>query len=104
MRRFDSDPRLQTLLQLLVCLAVRPVLTFRAGWASMGQNGPNFSPGADKDFDPSIWPPSVVTFRFLDGRLMRCYPVSKRVNHVANDDEGCFTGVEPVQSQARLFS
>ena len=24
-----------------------------------------------------------------DARLMRCYPVSTRINHVANDDEGC---------------
>lgn len=25
----------------------------------------------------------------LDARLMRCYPVSTRINHVANDDEEC---------------
>jgi hypothetical protein len=24
-----------------------------------------------------------------DARLMRCYPVSTRINHVANDDEAC---------------
>jgi putative SOS response-associated peptidase YedK len=24
-----------------------------------------------------------------DARLMRCYPVSSRINHVTNDDEGC---------------
>jgi len=24
-----------------------------------------------------------------DARLMRCYPVSTRINHVANDDEEC---------------
>jgi putative SOS response-associated peptidase YedK len=38
-----------------------------------------------------------------DGRLMRSYPVSARVNQVANDDEKCSTRVEPVQTQARLF-
>ncbi len=25
----------------------------------------------------------------FDARLMRCYPVSTRINHVANDDEEC---------------
>jgi putative SOS response-associated peptidase YedK len=24
-----------------------------------------------------------------DARLMRCYPVSTRINHVGNDDEAC---------------
>jgi putative SOS response-associated peptidase YedK len=39
-----------------------------------------------------------------DARLMRCYPVSTRINHVANDDEECSTPVEPTQIQDRLFS
>jgi putative SOS response-associated peptidase YedK len=30
----------------------------------------------------------------FDARLMSCYPVSSRVNHVVNDDEGCSTPVE----------
>jgi len=38
-----------------------------------------------------------------DARLMRCYPVSGRINHVANDDEACSTPVEPAQMQNRLF-
>ena len=38
-----------------------------------------------------------------DARLMRCYPVSNRINHVANDDEACSTPVEPAQMQNRLF-
>ena len=38
-----------------------------------------------------------------DARLMRSYPVSARVNHVANDDEECSRPVEPVQAQNRLF-
>ena len=29
-----------------------------------------------------------------DTRLMRCYPVSTRINHVANDDEECSQPVE----------
>ena len=39
-----------------------------------------------------------------DARLMRCYPISTRINHVANDDEECSAPVELAQTQARLFS
>jgi putative SOS response-associated peptidase YedK len=39
-----------------------------------------------------------------DARLMRCYPVSTRINHVANDDEECSTPVELPQIQKRLFT
>jgi putative SOS response-associated peptidase YedK len=38
-----------------------------------------------------------------DAQLMRCYPVSTRINHVANDDEECSVPVELTQAQARLF-
>ena len=38
-----------------------------------------------------------------DARLMRCYPVSTRINHVANDDEGCSRPVQVVETQDRLF-
>jgi putative SOS response-associated peptidase YedK len=38
-----------------------------------------------------------------DTRLMRCYPVSTRINHVANDDEECSAPVELAQIQSRLF-
>ena len=38
-----------------------------------------------------------------DARLIRCYPVSSRINHVANDDEACSTPVELAQIQNRLF-
>jgi hypothetical protein len=39
-----------------------------------------------------------------DARLMRCYPVSSRVNHVANDDEECSAPVvEVAQIQDRPF-
>jgi putative SOS response-associated peptidase YedK len=37
-------------------------------------------------------------------RLMRCYPVSTRVNSVVNDDEGCSAPVEVAETQSRLFS
>jgi hypothetical protein len=39
--------------------------------------------------------------RPCDARLMRCYPVSSRVNHVANDDEGCSAPVGLNQAQDR---
>jgi putative SOS response-associated peptidase YedK len=39
----------------------------------------------------------------FDARLMRCYPVSSRVNHVANDDEECSTPVEVSVTQNCLF-
>jgi putative SOS response-associated peptidase YedK len=38
-----------------------------------------------------------------DARMMRCYPVSNRINHVANDDEQCSAPVELTQTQRSLF-
>jgi len=38
------------------------------------------------------------------GHQMRCYTVSNRVNHVANDDEGCSRPVQPIEEQGGLFS
>jgi putative SOS response-associated peptidase YedK len=40
----------------------------------------------------------------FDARLMRSYPVSTRINHVANDDEECSRPVEPAEVQNSLFS
>ena len=39
-----------------------------------------------------------------DARLMRCYPVSTRINHVANDDEECSRPVEVIKIQDSLFA
>jgi putative SOS response-associated peptidase YedK len=39
-----------------------------------------------------------------DARLMRCYPLSTRINHVANDDEECSAPVELAPIQTQLFS
>jgi putative SOS response-associated peptidase YedK len=39
-----------------------------------------------------------------DVRLMRCYPVSTRINSVANDDEECSRPVEIAAAQNRLFA
>ena len=39
----------------------------------------------------------------FDARLMRCYPVSTRINHVTNDDEACSKPVDLGEIQSRLF-
>ena len=39
-----------------------------------------------------------------DASQMRCYPVSTRINHVANDDEGCSVPVGLAEVQNHLFS
>jgi putative SOS response-associated peptidase YedK len=39
-----------------------------------------------------------------DARVMRSYPVSTRINHVANDDKACARPVELAQIQNDLFS
>jgi putative SOS response-associated peptidase YedK len=39
-----------------------------------------------------------------EARLMRGFPVSTRINHVANDDETCSARVESGEIQNRLFS
>ena len=39
-----------------------------------------------------------------DAKLMRCYPVSTRINSVGNDDAACSAPVELAQIQNRLFS
>jgi putative SOS response-associated peptidase YedK len=38
-----------------------------------------------------------------DPQFMRCFPVSTRINHVANDDEQCSRRVEIAEGQSRLF-
>jgi hypothetical protein len=42
--------------------------------------------------------------RPCDARMMRRYPVSTRINRVANDDAECSAPVELAQIQDRLFS
>jgi len=39
-----------------------------------------------------------------DASAMRCYPVSTRINHVANDDEECSRPVDITEAQNRLFA
>jgi putative SOS response-associated peptidase YedK len=55
--------------------------------------------------DPGMQNVSAVSelLKPYDARLMRCYPVSSRVNHVANDDEACSTPVELPRTQNLPF-
>ena len=55
--------------------------------------------------DPGMQNAEVVTelLKPYDAGLMRSYPVSTRINHVANDDEECSRAVELAEPQARLF-
>jgi putative SOS response-associated peptidase YedK len=41
--------------------------------------------------------------RPYDARLMRCYPVSTRVNDVGNDDEECSHPVQIAEAENRVF-
>ena len=56
--------------------------------------------------DPGTTDAQVVSelLKPYDGRLMRCYPVSSRVNHVGNDDEECSRPAEITEAQNRLFA
>jgi putative SOS response-associated peptidase YedK len=56
--------------------------------------------------DPGMTNVQVVSelLKPFDAGLMRCYPVSNRVNHVANDDEECSRPIELIQTQNSLFS
>jgi hypothetical protein len=50
-----------------------------------------------------MWPQPSDLLKPYDARMMRCYPVSTRIDHVAIDDEQCSALVELGQTQARLF-
>ena len=56
--------------------------------------------------DPGMSDVSTATdlLKPYDARRMRCYPVSERINQVANDDEACSAPVELAQIQKSLFS
>jgi len=47
--------------------------------------------GYDLWLDPGMTGVSAASelLKPCDARLMRCYPVSTRINHVVNDDEEC---------------
>jgi putative SOS response-associated peptidase YedK len=56
--------------------------------------------------DPGMTDVGVISelLKPYDARLMRCYPVSSRVNHVGNDDQECSRPVEIGEAQNRLFA
>jgi putative SOS response-associated peptidase YedK len=56
--------------------------------------------------DPGMTKVEAVSdlLRPCDARLMRCYPISTRINHGANDDEECSRPVEFAPTQNLLFS
>lgn len=56
--------------------------------------------------DPGMTNVQVISelLKPYDAQRMRCYPVSARINHVANDDEECSRRVEITEAQNSLFS
>jgi putative SOS response-associated peptidase YedK len=62
--------------------------------------------GYDLWLDPGLTNVAAASelLKPYDARLMRCYPVSGRINHVGNDDEECSAPVELADVQSRLFS
>jgi putative SOS response-associated peptidase YedK len=62
--------------------------------------------GYDLWLDPGMKNVAAVSelLRPCDAQRMRCYPVSTRINRVANEDEECSAPVELDQIQGRLFS
>jgi putative SOS response-associated peptidase YedK len=62
--------------------------------------------GYDLWLDPGMTDAGAASelLKPCDARLMRCYPVSTRINHVANDDVECSRLVEVAEAQDRLFS
>jgi putative SOS response-associated peptidase YedK len=62
--------------------------------------------GYDVWLDPGMTDVSAASelLKPFDARLMRCYPVSTRINHVANDDAACSAPVELAGIQDRFFS
>ena len=61
--------------------------------------------GYDAWLDPGMKDVDSASERLkpLDARLMRCYPISIRINQVANDDEECSRPLELAQIQHSLF-
>jgi putative SOS response-associated peptidase YedK len=62
--------------------------------------------GYDPWLDPGMQDVAAASelLKPYDARLMRCYPVSSRINHVANDDDECSRPVVLEKTQHHLFS
>ena len=61
--------------------------------------------GYDLWLDPGMQNVAAISelLKPCDAMRMRSFPVSPRINHVANDDEECSRPVEVVATQDRLF-
>jgi len=79
---------------------------------SLASDLPTSSPSTPLDpdayqlwLDPWIKDVSAASdlLKPFDVRLMRCYPVSTRINNVGNDDAACSVPVEVAETQVRLF-
>jgi putative SOS response-associated peptidase YedK len=62
--------------------------------------------GYDPWLDPGMTNVAAASdlLKPFDARLMRCYPVSGRINYVVNDDAACSAPMEFAPTQNRLFS
>jgi putative SOS response-associated peptidase YedK len=62
--------------------------------------------GYDLWLDPGMRDVSAASelLKPYDARLMQCYPVSTRINHIANDDQACSVPVGFAEIQSDLFS
>jgi len=62
--------------------------------------------GYDLWLDPGTKDVSAASelLKPYDARLMRCHPISARINHTVNDDEECSAPVELARIQDRLFT
>jgi putative SOS response-associated peptidase YedK len=62
--------------------------------------------GYDLWLDPGMRDVSAASelLKPYDAGVMRCYPISTRINSVVNDDAGCSAPVELAQIQDRLFT
>lgn len=85
--------------------AFRPLFQQVGRWCT----GKGFAPPADSYdlwLDPGMQNVAAISelLKPYDARLMRCYPVSTRINRVANDDAECSRPVELEQIQNRLLS
>lgn len=56
--------------------------------------------------DPGVTDVQMISelLKPYDAQLIRCYPVSMRINYVANDAEECSAPVELEQTQDRPFT
>ena len=61
--------------------------------------------GYDLWLDPGMQNVAAISelLKPFDARLMRCFPVSTRVNSAVNDDEACSAPVELAEVQNSLF-